>query len=348
MKRMVKNDQSGMVAIMVTMIMMFVITLLVLGFSETTRRNQREALDTQLGTQAYYAAETGVNDVVRILNATPGALVAHNDCSGFTMGSTTLPRKLKADDSVANTCLMIDSSPVSLAVDGISPGSDTVMWRVHNATAGTPFSKLTFTWSPDPALTGNCSTAIFKTYPTAADWKCNRALVRVDILRADLGTTDADQLAANTTTLYLQPNASSQQDITIASFGNPIAQQGACKVPAAAAADQSCHVDVNLTSPLAQTDDYYVRITSMYADAKNLQLSGTNSIALGGGASHFRDGQIVIDSTGRAQDQLKRIRVRVPLSKANDSQPVFAAQSAGTTCKDLLIYTTVYYSDLCP
>jgi Tfp pilus assembly protein PilX len=57
-----EDKQAGMVAIMVTMILMIVISLIVVGFAQISRRNQRQALDRQLSTQAFYAAETGVND----------------------------------------------------------------------------------------------------------------------------------------------------------------------------------------------------------------------------------------------------------------------------------------------
>jgi len=44
------KNQTGLVSIMVTIIMMLVISLIVLGFATVTRRNTREALDRQLST----------------------------------------------------------------------------------------------------------------------------------------------------------------------------------------------------------------------------------------------------------------------------------------------------------
>jgi len=40
-----QSKQRGMVAIMITMILMIVISLIVLGFAQISRRNQRQSLD---------------------------------------------------------------------------------------------------------------------------------------------------------------------------------------------------------------------------------------------------------------------------------------------------------------
>ncbi|HSX32249.1 MAG TPA: pilus assembly PilX N-terminal domain-containing protein, partial [Candidatus Saccharimonadales bacterium] len=77
-KRPASAKESGMVAIMVTIILMIVISLIVLGFAQIARRNQRQSLDRQLSTQAFYAAETGVNDASKVIKAAiaSGATVA--------------------------------------------------------------------------------------------------------------------------------------------------------------------------------------------------------------------------------------------------------------------------------
>ena len=46
---------------------MIVMSLIVLGFAQISRRNQRESLDRQLSTQAFYAAESGVNDARELI-----------------------------------------------------------------------------------------------------------------------------------------------------------------------------------------------------------------------------------------------------------------------------------------
>src|ERR1700761_8288581 len=81
----IRRDEQGMVSILVTMIMVIVISLIVIGFAEVSRRNQREALDNQLSTQAYYAAESGVNAAVQYFSDHPSntALTTSGDCKYF-------------------------------------------------------------------------------------------------------------------------------------------------------------------------------------------------------------------------------------------------------------------------
>jgi Tfp pilus assembly protein PilX len=332
MKRKLRNNQLGMVSILVTMIMMFVMTLIVLGFAENTRRNQRESLDSQLGMQAYYAAETGVNDIASGLAAGAGD-INHTDCSTFTYGGKPLPRALSTD--VANTCLMVDTTPTSMEVDSIAASAESVVWDVKNADGDT-FNTLKFSWQKDTSSGGACNSNV-GTYPTYPNWSCDWALLRVDVLRADVGSTDAAVLASRTATLYLQPHQSSSQPVTLNGFGGPVtAYRGSCVV------GSSCSVTVTLGGG-AQTNEYYVRMSALYADAKKVTLTCTD-IA---GTCKFKDGQAVVDSTGRAQDQLKRIRVRIPLTESPTTNPINAVQSAGSTCKDILIPGSDYQIGQC-
>ena len=62
-----QQDEQGIVAIVVTMIIMIILTLIVTGFAQLARREQRATLDRQLASQAFYAAESGINDARRAL-----------------------------------------------------------------------------------------------------------------------------------------------------------------------------------------------------------------------------------------------------------------------------------------
>lgn len=320
MKRTLRTEQTGMVAIIVTMIMMFVITLIVIGFSEVTRRNQREALDSQLATQAYYAAETGVNDVVNLISNQNADIqtMGTTGCSLGTYGGVSYPRPLKGTD-VVNTCLTIDPNPTSLLADTIEQSTDTIVWNVQT-TSGNPFSSLTFKWSPDPSIASGTCPSAFNSYPraTAASWSCKNALLRVDMVPAG-GPYDAASLATATKTLYLKPSAASSGALTL---GAASAYQAGC-VPNAQGV---CSVTVNVTGAA-----YYMRLTTLYATAKSVILTGTEGVST---PARFAEGQVIIDSTGRAQDQVKRIRVRVPLGTPA-TLPIFAVQGKGTICKNL-------------
>lgn len=65
------SNQAGLVSFMVVTIIMIVLTLIVLAFARLVQREQVQTLDRQLNAQAFYAAESGINDAVRELSANP-------------------------------------------------------------------------------------------------------------------------------------------------------------------------------------------------------------------------------------------------------------------------------------
>ena len=71
MKQRQAKDERGMVAIMIAMFLMIILSLITLGFLRLMQREQRQALDNSLSTQAYYAAESGINDAVKAARANP-------------------------------------------------------------------------------------------------------------------------------------------------------------------------------------------------------------------------------------------------------------------------------------
>ena len=80
--------------VLLTMILMIVVGLIVLGFAQISRRNQRQALDRQLSTQAFYAAETGVNDAANLIKTAVQAgtvVAAKPDCTSTGGGFYAAP-----------------------------------------------------------------------------------------------------------------------------------------------------------------------------------------------------------------------------------------------------------------
>jgi hypothetical protein len=58
--------EGGFVSIIVCMIIMTILSLITIGFAQIMAREQRQALDRQLSSQAFYAAESGVNDALML------------------------------------------------------------------------------------------------------------------------------------------------------------------------------------------------------------------------------------------------------------------------------------------
>ena len=75
-----RTDQKGIASLVIVILIMFLLTLIVLAMTRNTNQQQRQALDRQLNSQAFYAAESGVNDAFHYLANTPGVADTKEDC----------------------------------------------------------------------------------------------------------------------------------------------------------------------------------------------------------------------------------------------------------------------------
>ncbi|MDB5166051.1 MAG: hypothetical protein JWM37_123 [Candidatus Saccharibacteria bacterium] len=314
----VRSNQAGVASIIVTMIMMVVITLIVIGFSQVARRNSRESLDRQLSTQAYYAAETGVNDAINAIKSN-GSIIEKTSCQGGA-GYTGLSGVLDATANVSYTCLLVNPSPTSLVYSTIEQQKSTVVSLEIDG--GINLGVLTFKWNSDGAGGPPPQCGSGSQWPTAANWKCNHAMLRADLTKVNGGVTNAQGLNNTTTSLYMRPGPSSSGTII----------DGTTKsyISTASCNNSSCTAKIAL-APAAQSNRYFLRLTAMYENAKDVQVSGTNAA---GSTAAFNNAQVVIDSTGKAQDQLRRISVRVPVGISNSQTlPSNGLQTSAAICK---------------
>jgi hypothetical protein len=95
-----------------------------------------------------------------------------------------------------------------------------------------------------------------------------------------------------------------------------------------------CNVTVNGLNASGAAA-YYVRLKAIYRDVK-VNLIGKNNL---GNEIPLPGAQYVIDSTGKANDVLKRIQVRVPIESAFN-WPEYVVDSASSICKRLVVNTT--------
>ena len=361
------RDQRGVVSIMITMIMMLVISLIVIGFSQVARRNERESLDRQLSTQAYYAAESGVNAVNHYLlnpaNATAQVdTLDSGDCKA-TDSPVALPN-LSSANSVSTTCLMLNTQPTTLVADPVTQDSP-IVFHVQDGTNS--FSSLVFTWTPPAHSTGsyNCAATntnggittlpVYTTTPGAGTpWDCAEGILRIDFVPVSTftkaGLSDAED---NTKTVYFVPNASmaGQNTVDLSQATNAYLRKTKCATYSTTntCATTGCGTSVNSTCAGIVTaglgSNYYVRVSTLYKDAGSVTISATDATQVGG--VRFVQGQAVIDSTGKAQDQYRRVQVRVPLVSTQSALPLFGVQSTSTICKQMSVAAGIYPASPC-
>ena len=317
-----RQYEAGVVSIMVTMIMMIVITLIVLGFAEISRNEQRNALDAQLSVQAYYAAESGINDARAALTSmlTVGTPIpSKNNClndPGYP--SLDAPNNVvDAQHSVSYTCLLINTDLSSLQYQ-IDHSPTVVPLRSGN---GSAFGQFKLNWTPGKGLsnaTTGCTTSGTQ-LPPADRWACNYPILRVDLVDAKNGfarTAGPTTWNNITQTMFLVPvqaGGSSNVNFTPGSLVST--------VPCNAATGQ-CTVNIR---GLGGSRIFYLRVATYYRDDSTLTISAPAS-------KTFSGAQATIDVTGKAQDVLRRVLVAVDLSNIQLS-PVAALTTTDSVCK---------------
>lgn len=335
--------QDGMMSFTVTLIMILVITLIVVGFSETTRRSQREALDRQLSSQAFYAAESGINaakgNIASFTQANPAASLpdktsCKDDYDATKPGgdSGSVPTDLAS--GVGYTCVLVNAHPQDL-VYPVNQQNSTVAFLNANGALQT----LQFQWHKQDGMDdSNCSVANAYNFPApttppiADSWTCGDGVIRVELMAAPSGSSLSNaNLDNNTVTVYLTPMGGHSGTATLSAGQNTYVVSGSSCATV-------CTANLNVSS--FNNSNYYVRMMSIYRDDSGVTLSGTLTAAAGGGAATFNSSQAILDVTGKAQDELRRVQVRVDLTPTADSDsiPQNALSSAGTICKQFSIF----------
>jgi hypothetical protein len=313
----------------VTTVLILIISLIVIGFSQVARRNQREALDRQLSTQAFYAAESGVNAAVAVIRAkvaNGGLPDTKNTCGP----DVNYPAVQLDGTQVRVTCLLVDSEVDSLFYTAVTENSPTVVPVI--SANGTPISKLTLTWrskSGGATPSSNCTGGGFT---TRGAWLCGQGVLRTDLAALPNGNTDS----AMSTFFNPQLYGGTLNDTTAPTVDYN-SRGGLITAYCVNGADPRCMASItNLNRPV-----YYMNLRSIYRDS-TVSITGVDA---GGNRIDFT-GQVMIDSTARAQDVLRRIQVRVPMSPRESSNiPAYGIETSDTLCKRYAVEPGYYASD---
>ncbi len=324
------NNQSGQVSIIISMVLIIVMSVLTLAVSETSIRETKNDTNTQLSNQANFAAEAGVNDAIKAIqaNGSPGIT---SSCSQNTGGNgLNLNGSLDPSKNIGYTCLTVNLTPSTLVNDVTR--TDSV---VDNISTPSPLSSLTFKWNFTPTTSNplvDCSITQLQFVPLAA-WDCPSPLLRVDIYNGSLNTSPktSEDLQADTDSFYIFPVDSTNSPGPTVSYTTGFPAEPQVLYASCSAATNQCSQTINFsTTPTNyELQTGAVRMTSIYSDAGNVTVSS------GGSNVVFQDSQAEIDSTGVDQNEAQRIDVRVPLTTTNTSTtaPNYAAVANYELCK---------------
>lgn len=327
------TQEQGFASIVVALILLLVLSLLTVGFAELARHEQSNALSKQLSNQAYYAAETGVNDASKDIET--GNITTSNTSTTQCMtapnaknaGTQQLPpaalsanSNIDATNGVDYTCLLVDLQPPLLA-------KTLGKFEAWNTTFSTTsdLEKFTISWGSTDSNRTNFTTGASTEFASESQWTTDH---RPPVLRVSFTPLDdlsADGIAANMFSIYLYPSDHGSNTV---SYSTDRADKGAI-VPG------QCNVHPNATYPCSVTikdiqhlvpnETYLLQIVDYY-DTANIVVG--KAVDTTNKEVHFVDSQAVIDVTGRAKNVLKRIQVRKPLSgNQMDLPDILQAQS---------------------
>ncbi len=341
-----RRDEQGFAALIIAITLVIVTSLLVVGFAQLARNEQKEVTNRQLSNQAYYAAEAGVNDAAAALNN--NFTQAKTTCAPLPVGTTGGGAYLTNNNVDTTspsptagptqwTCLLIDPSPTTLEYGSISTVTPTLFTFSGVRLSGgsyvpTAVNSLTFSWQDaDPNVqTFRANDGVSNSsFPTAANWNAT-GMLRVSF--TPISALDRDALRAATFSAFLYPstnNTNTSTTYNVAPGGSGVILNGGCLAPPHPATARNCTATIN--TPGLGSGPFLVSMRSIY--------SKTNvSISINGGnGDRLQGAQSKVDSTGRAQNILKRIQVRIP-NKNEYAYPGFDVQTAGDICKQLTVY----------
>lgn len=325
----------------IVILIMTLLTLIVIALARNANREQRQSLDRQLNSQAFYAAESGVNDARDYVLKTSGAAAEKTDC-GSTPGAAAdeyfkdIPKSLN-QEGVNYSCVLYDKDPTQLQYSNISTSTSKLI-KLEDKN-GSSISSITLKWHQSEGgddFSGCPGAGSAGQFPQNYPENCDAGLLRISLLPTS--GSDRQNLIDNMFLTFATPSKASGASGTVSypsASGSPSAQgravHGICN-------DGDCQLTINNINKTS----LYLHLRSLY---RNNFVSLTGKDASGGDVE-FKNAQMMVDSTGKAQDVLKRIRVFLPLSNSSQPRPEFVLQTAGALCKRLSV-TPSNVDDLC-
>jgi len=322
-----KMNQQGFASLVIGLVLIIVLALLTIGFAQLTRHEQQQALSKQLATQAYYAAETGINDVTQaikektLVSTTSG--VGSSTCLPAIPGPSGNYNNIigPSGNNVSYQCAIVDLSTSDITYNPVPVNSA----RTSVTSTSSAINSMTIKWS---STTGKTTPAPGNfAYTTAWD---SPAVIQFSITPLQAGL-DRNSLINNTFTAYLYPSSSSSS----VSYSNAAGGQG--KIGNGGCVSGTCEVTIT-GIPGGGTGLYLIHFLDLY-DSSNVTITGSDS---SGSPVTFSGSQAKVDVTGKAKNVLKRLQVRVPIDSTNSlanysieasdiCKRIVASSSAGAT-----------------
>lgn len=331
----IKNNQDGFASLTIALVLVLVLSLITVGFAQLARREQQSALNKQLASQANYASESGINDVVKQIKTNPASISSSpTACLGQNSITPGNPEgnKIDIDRDVSYTCALVDLNPPSL-VKSLDANSS---WYTTFSTSA-PLTNLKVAWEHKGSGTKTPKSSITEKFKPALNWGNHPAVLQVNVTPL---SGSRDGLIDNSFTVYMYPASNNTEVRTImhnAPGGQGKVLSGKCS------SSGQCFSTITWNAATGTTGPFLLHIIGYY-DNSTVTVSGNSNIPpTPVQPVTFLNAQAKVDVTGKARNVLKRLQVRVPLSPSYPL-PDYAIE-AQNICKRLETGPTVTAPD---
>jgi Tfp pilus assembly protein PilV len=316
------NDQRGIASIIISITIVVVVSLIVLGFASLMRRERRQALDQQQSTQASLAAESALNEKVAAIRANPTSVAAETNCNPTDVFSD--------NNNERSTCLLVNPAPDTLEYDEVRTDASTIVYL--RPESGKLLRSVIISWERASVGGGNCSSSAYTNLPTSRGTN-DIGFLRMDMTRVGTDFSRAG-LTANTFSAVLYPRTSG----TVANnfSGNPgnnttPAIYGSCGSATYSTSTPlyTAKAQVEFPPSPGEAGPLLLRLRGIYKPSQ-VRIIG---IATDNSEVRFEGAQVIIDSTAKVNDVVRRVQARVPISTVPGDYADFAVRSTDSLCK---------------
>lgn len=349
--------EQGFASIIIAIVLVLILSLITVGFADLMRREQKSALNKHLSNQAYYAAESGINDAAKAINAGYTAAKTTCDTTGVVTTQTgsqyLMHPDVGTDSSVTYSCLLINPRPQTLEFGAITDATAKVL-EVSGVDAGgvaRPIGSMVISWqesTPSGAsVFANPPSGPLPLYtndPATSDkWTATIGVLRIGVTPLQSGGINRNFLSKSTAVSYMYPNQGTTDSNPGSGYSNSNLFLDGNSQPLSGTFSRGnctnnskplkCNVRFTIASNVQA--NYLLDLRSYYRDSH----VSVSAYATDGSQLYIMNAQTIVDSTGRAQDVLRRIQARIP-SKNNYDVPPNSLSVVGGICKQLELYPT--------
>jgi len=369
-----RRRESGAVSLFLVVFAMLLITVVTLGFLRIMISDQQQASLNDLSQSAYDSSLAGVEDAKRALIYyrticnqgdqsacdTQKAIINSTACNqGLRNVVAVTPNKevqvqqsQSANDSELNqayTCVKMKLETIDY-LGSVQANTSKLIPLKTDANFGTV--KVEWYTPKDLGTNGTAVNLVSSSAGTPlylqTNWPSNRpSLMRAELIQFSstftldsFNASNSSLTNSNSNTLFLYPISTTETGVITdtANFTSDVRQtsrntpQPVKCASVLNAGGYACSVTINIPQAVGQTGSdrtAYLRLTPLYNGAHF-------RVTLSDGAL-FNGVQPSIDSTGRANDQYRRVESRVDLIDTNFPFPEAAIDLTGNLCKDFLV-----------